>query len=250
MRLGALHRSAPAAVPLLANRARLDLMQAPAACDWHAAAPADGDDLGNKTYGCCVEAADFQLIRLRRANAWNDTWKPTEGDVLDRYTALTGFNPLTGQPDDGTLTDEDMKAWCSQGIRLDSQNLDVPKWCTIEPHEIEHVNLGIAHMGAVLITLDLPMGAQSLAWDKAPGQGADWVAGSWGQHRVISGKYDGASRTVRTWGQDLLMHPDFWQAYVLAVDVVLSRDWLRASGLAPAQLDYAQLDWDMAKLTA
>jgi hypothetical protein len=249
MKTGAIHQPTPAAVANLATRARLDLMLAPTACDWFAKCPADGNMLGNDTHGNCVEVTDFRIIQVRRANAWRDTWAPTTNMCLDRYAALTGFDPATGLPDNGTDTTIDMTNWCTKGIRLDTQNVDVPHWCTVDPHNVQHVNLAIAHTGPVAVTFNLPIGAQSLDWSKAPGTSADWKAGSWGAHRIPAGKYDGSERTIRTWGRDLLVHPDFWDAYCLAVDVTVSREWLSATGLAPSGLDFDALEQDVLRLT-
>lgn len=249
MKLGAIHRPAPPAVRPFSLRASLSLMQPPPREDWYAKAPADGDELGNDSYGNCVEVADYQLIRLHRANAWGDSWKPTTDMTLARYAYLTGFDPATGQPDDGTDTAQDLTDWCQHGIRLDSQNLDVPFWSVVDPQNDTEVNLAIAHCGGVLLTLLLPAAAQDLTtWSQAPGTGDAWRPGSWGPHRVLSGKYDGQTRTVRTWGRDLDLHPTFWRNYVAAVDVLLSRQWLQATGLAPSNLDWSALQEDMAHL--
>ncbi len=249
MKLGAIHRPAPLAVRPLNRRASLHLMSPPPAADWHQKAPADGNQLANDRYGCCVEVADYQLIRLHRANAFGDQWKPTVPMVLTRYSMLTGFNAITGQPDAGTDTVSDLTNWCSRGIRLDSQNLDVPLWSIVDSHDINEVNLSIALCGGVLITILLPLAAQDLSvWSKAPGTGPSWRPGSWGGHRVLSGKYDGPNRTVRTWGRDIDMHPAFWDAYVVAVDVLLSRQWFSATGLSPSNLDWDALQGDMAFL--
>lgn len=250
MKLGAIHQPTPTHIPFLAARARLDLMQAPATCDWFAKCPADGDMLGNDSYGDCCEVTDYRIIQVRRANAWGDLWKPTEGMCLARYSALTGFNILTGQPDDGTITTTDMADWCTKGIRLDDQNLDVPHWCVVDPHNLQHVNLAIANGGPVAVTINLPIGAQSLDWGKAPGTGTDWVAGSWGAHRVPVGKYDSGERTCRTWGKDVGIHPDFWSAYVIGLDVPWSREWLETTGLTPAGMDWDELSTDMLRIAA
>lgn len=249
MRLGAIHGATPASVPLLATRARLDLMQAPASADWFKACPADGDMLANDAHGDCVPVTDYRIIQIRRANAWGATWKPTAEMCMARYAALTGFNPATGLPDDGTLTPVDMTDWCTHGIRLDAQNLDVPHWCIVDPHNVQHVNLAIAHTGPVAVTINLPLGAQDLNWDRAPGTGSDWAPGSWGAHRVPAGSYDGLARTVRSWGKDLVVHPAFWAAYVISVDVALSHEWLDATGLSPSHLNWAQLTADTARLS-
>jgi hypothetical protein len=249
MKLGAIHRPAPPAIRPLAERASLSLMTAPAAVDWHAACPADGDMLGNDRFGNCVPVAELRAIQMRRANAGGDQWKPAEAQALGLYGRLTGFNPATGQPDDGTDTAAAMTTWCSTGIRVNSQDEDVPLWASVDPANLEHVRLAIAYTGPVQITLALPQAAQDLAvWAEAPGFGPAWAARSWGCHRVISGKYDGPEFVVRTWGHDLAVHPKFWSAYVLAVDATLSREWLDTTGLAPSGLDWTALEHDLAVL--
>lgn len=249
MRLGANHRPAPAAIRPLSTRASLHLMKAPPSADWYAAAPADGDPLANDRYGCCVPVADYQLIRVHVANAMGSSWKPTAGMVLMRYASLTGFNIVTGQPDDGTDTVDDLSNWCRYGIRLDGQNLDVPFWAVVDPTNDEEVNLAIAHMGGVQLTLNLPAAAQDpTTWPNPPGTGPSWVPGTWGMHRITSSKYDGRVRTGRTWGMDLEMHPDFWRRYVVATDTLLSRQWLHTTGLSPAGLDWNALREDIAGL--
>lgn len=249
MRLGAIYRPAPLAIRPLAVRAGLHLMTAPPRADWYAKAPADGDSLGNDRYGCCVPVADYQLIRVHRANAWGDSWKPTTDMTLGRYAAMTGFDPATGQPDNGTDTADDLTAWCCHGIRIDSQNLDVPRWAVINPAEPEHVNLAIAHLGGIQITISLPAAAEDPSiWSKAPGTGPSWQPGTLGQHRITSSKYDELTRTVRTWGLDIEMHPEFWSRYVIATDAILSREWLDATGLTPDDLDWDALTGDLAAL--
>jgi hypothetical protein len=106
-RRGAIYRPAPPFVRPFHHTAGLVRLTAPSSADWHAKAPANGDALGNDQYGCCVEAADYQIIRLRRANAWGDTWKPTKDMLLTRYGGETGFDPQTGLPDEGTDTATD-----------------------------------------------------------------------------------------------------------------------------------------------
>ena len=199
--LGAIHRPPPAHVPLLANRARLDLMLAPPSCDWHKAAPPNGDALGNDSIGNCVTCWDYQEERIRLANSMGDTWKPTAAMTIARYSRLTGYDPATGQPDDGTDTAVDTADLCSRGLEINDQLLDVPHWTLLDPTNLEHMKIAIAHFGAVAMTLNLPIALQDLDFAKAPGAGPDWVVGSWGMHRVGSGKYDGDVFTTRTWGQ-------------------------------------------------
>lgn len=246
MRLGAIHRRQPLAIRPLTKRASLHLMTPPPHIDWHAKCPADHDALSNDKYGCCVAVADYRIIQMRKANLWGDASKPLVSDILSRYSALTGFNLATGQPDNGTDTVSDMSAWCSKGIRIGSQTEDVPYWCMCHPQDLHEVNVAIAHSGPVAVTMLLPTAAQDLeVWSKSPGTGSGWEPGSWGGHRVMCGKYDNNVRTVRTWGFDVVVHPDFWSKYVVAVDATISREWLTTTGLTPLGLDFDALRSDL-----
>ena len=62
----------------------------------------------------------------------------------------------------------------------------------------------------------------------------------------MCGKYDGSVRTIRTWGVDVAVHPEFWVAYVVAVDATISHEWLTTTGLTPLGLDFDALRADMA----
>ena len=250
-KLGAIHVPAPRAIRPLAARARLSLMTPPTSADWLARCPADGDPLGNDAVGDCVPCAELRTIQVRRVNAWGDVWRPTRDMAFGLYAALTGFDPVTGLPDDGTDTVKGMASWATAGIRIDDQNLDVVRWATVDPADAAHIAIAIGHTGPVQVSLALPKAAEDVTvWSRPPGAGAGWEPASWGCHRVMVGAFDGAERVCRTWGQDVAIHPAFWSAYVLAVDATLSREWMEATGLAPSGLDWDALDGDLAGLAA
>ena len=252
MRLGAIHRAAPPSIAPLHARASLSLMTAPPSCDWHAKYPANGDALGNDTIGVCVEAAEFQTAAMRRANAWGDQRRPTADQVVALYTELSGFNPATGVPDDGTDTAQAMAAWCANGVYLDPQTCDVVRWATVDPANLEHVKLAIATTGPIQITLNLPLSAQETpnwALDPTPWLGQpDWKPGGWGPHRVGGGKYDGDTLEVLTWGKYVPVHPRWFSAYALGCDATISREFLDTTGIAPNGLDWSALENDIRLL--
>jgi hypothetical protein len=64
------------------------------------------------------------------------------------------------------------------------------------------------------------------------------------------GAFDAGERVCRTWGQDVMIHPVFWSAYVVAVDATLSREWMEATGLAPSGQDWDALQADLTGLPA
>jgi hypothetical protein len=165
------------------------------------------------------------------------------------YSALTGFDPVTLSPDDGTDTTHAMASWSGGGIRIDSQNLDVVHWATVDPAAAADIAIAIGYTGPIQVTMALPRAAQDVTvWSRPPGTGAGWEPASWGYHRVMVGAFAGTERVCRTWGQDVVIHPEFWSAYVVGVDAVLSREWMDATGLAPSGLDWGALEQDIASL--
>jgi hypothetical protein len=246
MKLGAIHALLPAAVQPLSTRAALHRMAIPQRADWWAKCPADNDALGNDTKGSCVPCADLRIIQSRRANAHGDTWKPTKDDADPLYTLRTGYDPATGQPDIGTDTVADMTAWATTGIRLDAQNEDIIRWATVELDRDDEIAIAIAHLGPQPLTLNLPIAFQDYSnWSVAPGNTADWQPGSWGMHRVAVGAFDGRQRVCRTWGLDLILHPDSWLKYGVRNDICVSRNWIDTTGLSPAGLDWDALVADV-----
>ena len=48
----------------------------------------------------------------------------------------------------------------------------------------------------------------------------------------------------------MLLHPDSWRRYVVAVDAAMSREFLETTGKTPADLDYDALAADLAGMVA
>ena len=248
-RLGAIHRLPPISVPRLAARARLDMHLPKPETDWFQALPANGIELLNNRLGDCVPVSALWMGYLWRANAWSDTRYPVDDQAESLYSAWCGYDPLTGKPDDGCDTAQSMELWATKGIRMDDQTESVPQWTTVDPTNITHIRIAIDLLGPVRFTLNLPAAAQDLSvWRQTPGTGADWVPGSWGAHSVAVGRQDTQTFSARSWGADVVMSHEFVAAYLLAVDSMLDREWIRTTGLSPSGLDWNTLQADTAAL--
>jgi hypothetical protein len=249
MRLGAIHRPPPAGLHQLA---RLSAMEGtpPTHADWLCACPADGNALGNDLLGNCVEAAMLQTIAIRRAVVRGDAWRPSTLDAVALYSLLTGYDPATERPDAGTDTITAMNWWAVRGVQAGSDT-DVSLWAPSYPHYAPHLAMAIAYLGPVQATFALPRAAEGLPdWDVAPGTGEEWAAASWGYHRVVVGAFDGLLRRARSWGRDLTIHPEWWAAYCVGVDVPLSREWCDTVGRSPAGLDWQGLAATLDRIAA
>jgi hypothetical protein len=250
--LGANFYPAPPSVAPLVARASLSRLVPRKSVNWFSVRKADGDPLGNDQLSCCCQAADYRRIEIDRA-VLGDEWQPTEELVVRRYALTTDYNQATGANDNGTATDEDMSQWVSKGIWINSQTLHIPHWCSVDPLNSDHVALAIDRTGPVLLTLALPRCWEDLSrWAQAPGQGTDWQTGA-GSHRVLAGAYEsvGGALKVRTWGQDVELHPGWITRYCQAVDAVLSLAWFAAQPeLALPGLQWSELAQDMNALAA
>ena len=226
----------------------------PKPADWLSAIPADGNAYGNDLRGDCWPVARRWVIALRRANAAGDTTRPDQQAIWDDYTALTGYDQATGVPDNGTDISQGMTDWVTNGVRVNSQTLDVPHWSLIDPTNDAYVALAIGIAGPLMVTWQLPMAMQDPAnWSQAPRTGSDWTT-VWAEHETVLGATDGKDWvTTRTWGMDLHVHPEVRRRYAVQIDVPLDTSpggWLQTTGLTPAGLDYAALTADMAQIAS
>lgn len=248
MKLGAIFRRPPTPIRAIGARAALHRME-PEPADYLSILPADGNTLGNTDHGDCWPVARRWIIALRRAIVAGDMTRPDVTTCLTDYAALTGFDLSTGLSDDGTETDKGMADWVRRGVRINDQALDIVHWLTVDPTNDAHLALAIKHAGPLMGTWRLPMAMQDpAAWSQAPGTGPDWTT-PWGEHETVLGATDGwALMTTRTWGMDLVVHPEVRRRFLVAVDVPLdltAGGWLSTTGLTPAGLDREALVGDM-----
>jgi hypothetical protein len=253
MKLGAIHREPPDAVPHLARLVRLPA--APASYNWHAACDfgTPPDPLGNAPfegapgYGDCVEVFGLQTLRMLTSNIWGrDSWRPGPGQWQALYAANTtpAFDPAISTTDTGTDVARFMAYWGSTGIVLTDQTRDICLWTRLLLADAPEA---IAYTGPIGLTLNLPVAARDMSnWAKAPGASTDWVPGSWGEHQVPVGRYetDGTGSkilTCVTWAAEQTIHPEFAARYGLGLQAPLSRLLLGAGGRSPGGLD-----WDAA----
>ena len=247
-RIGAIHRAAPASIPLLAARANLSAMAPSTGTDWQSRLTL-GDPLGNDTLGNCVPCAQLRAEQLIVANAMGSAWTPSATDAIALYEVDGGYQPGNPATDLGTDTATAMARWCGQGYAINAQLDDVPHWVSLDPSNLYHQKIAIDTLGGVLLTLNLPRAAMRLdEWTITPGSNPDTAPGSEGGHRVMSGRHDSDGLWLVTWGVQMLATPAFLQAYCIAADAVVSRLWIETTGLSPAGLDLDQLAAEAAAI--
>jgi hypothetical protein len=200
--------------------------------------------LGNDQYGDCVEAGYAHQVQI-----WGDRsghpFVPTGQEVLDAYTAITGFNPADPNTDKGTDILTAVGYWKSTGLG----GQQITAYAALNPLDQAQMCEAIAWYGGAYIGLQLPLSAQNQVgseWSVTTGQ--DAIAGSWGGHCVPLSGYDQNTLWCVTWGKLQAMTWQFLTTYCDEAFVLLATDWIAASGQSPSRMAWGQLLADLQNL--
>jgi hypothetical protein len=234
---GAIHTPRPPEIARLAARLAAPPTSGP---NWLARWPADGDALGNNDYGDCCDAADCQLIRL-----WGG--RTDTSIALGRYQQMTGFDPKTGLPDNGSDTSADLAAWCAAPIiDLDGKSWPI-YWASVDHTDETEIRAALTRFPlAISVGLPAAVADNPERWCEAPEAG--WTADD--GHRLVLGFVDAKGWHVRSWGEDYVVSFALMKLMLWAVDVPIPHPVAAPAELRWAGLDYAALESDLAALAA
>lgn len=214
---------------------------------WHAAPEnALGGDgswgmMGNDQVGDCVIADDGHQLQLWSANA-GKLINPTTAQVLTEYSAITGYQPMNPNSDQGT--DPIANAWYLQrsGFLVDSKNHKIDAWVPIDPKNVDHLKWATHLFGGVKFCWNLPNSAMRQFDAGKPWTVAYDDGGIAGGHDTLNVWYgpEGDFFPV-TWGQRIEAYPDFADKYLDMAIAVLSKDIVNAQMVDAAGLKYDEL---------
>ena len=218
----------------------------PPSCDWTRAVSAGWGMMLNDKIGDCTCAAAGHLVQDWTANSRHAEVTIADGDIEQAYEAVSGFNPATGQNDDGAVETDVLNYWRRTGIG----GHNIAAYVALEPGNHAHVRDAINLFGGCYIGLDLPIAAQAqLTWTVPPGGTTGTGApGSWGGHAVALVAYNTRRVTCVSWGDLKQMTWGFLGAYCDEAYAVLSTEFLEADR-SPQGFDLAQLQADLAQLS-
>lgn len=194
--------------------------------NWFLRFPADGDALRNDELGNCVAAARCQMIRL-----WGGKADASLSEAL--YTEWGGYDPRTGQPDNGLDPLQVMFASCA-APGVDAAGKPWPiLWTKADPANTAEIRAAL-EVYPLELTLGLPAAIADYPerWRDPPALGMKPDLG----HRVVLGNETAEGWIVRSWGLDWVVHPDLMRVMLLAVDVPIPTS---APNLMRTGIDYA-----------
>jgi len=220
-----------------------ELPRIPTQKDWSGKVPTWGM-LANDRLGDCTCATAGHLIEAWTANASTEI-VPSDADIISAYSAVSGYDPATGENDNGAVELDVLNYWRKSGIA----NHKIFAYAALEPRNHSHIKAACYLFGGCYIGLALPLSAQNQAVWSVPSWGTSGSGrpNSWGGHAVNVVSYDAHFLTVVTWGALQKMTWRFWDRYCDESYAVLSQDFING-GIAPNAIDWASLQQDLSKV--
>jgi hypothetical protein len=206
--------------------------------------------MDNDQIGDCTCAAAGHLIMEWTANAGKKMVTPTDKQIVAAYSAVTGYNPVTGANDNGANEIDILNYWRQTGIA----GHKIGAFMALEPSNHNHVMDSVYIFEGCYIGVQLPKSAQPQVqnhqpWSVPPGGPVgDGAPGSWGGHAIPVVAYDARGVTVVTWGALQTMTWSFWEVYCDEAYAILSKDYLTGKSTTPEGFSLKQLQADLADL--
>jgi hypothetical protein len=217
----------------------------PAVADWLSKVVA-WPIYGNDQYGDCVWAMIGHMIEAWTQYAGTGAVEVTTEQLLAAYSAVTGFNPADPNTDQGTNIQDALNYWRTTGVA----GHKIVVFAKVDHTSPTEVEAAINLFGSLAVGVNLPASAQTQF-----NAGQEWtvVDGSpiEGGHAIHAGAYDTAAKDARitTWGAVQTLDDPWWTSYVEEAWVVVTPEWVAATGQSPSGLDLTGLGEDFASLT-
>jgi hypothetical protein len=222
----------------------------------------------NDKWGDCVWAMIGHSIQAFTTYGRGKTITVTEADVINAYTAVTGFDPDAGPPgknptDQGTVIQDALNYWRKTGVG----GHKILAFAEVNVTDPEEVDAALNLFGHLQLGINFPDTAMDQfnngePWDVVShariegGHAVDLgLAHTIMQSQLQHGQPTVVSKNTRgnyeviTWAGVQEMTPAFWRKYVTECWVVVSEEWISVAGASPPGLDEAALNDAFEALT-
>ena len=201
----------------------------------------------NDVVGDCTCACAGHMIEQWTTYSKGAPFTPSDQQVIAAYSAITGYDPSTGNNDDGAAILDVLNYWRKAGVA----GHKIMAFATLDPSSRAEVEDSVFLFGNCYLGVQLPVSAQNQAvWAVPPGgTSGPGAPGSWGGHAIPVVAYDQRGLTVVTWGALQRMTWGFLYAYCDEAYAVLSQDWIsHTTNLAASGFDLAALEKDLQQI--
>lgn len=219
----------------------------------YAVPPHEVEMLGNDKWGDCAQAGAMHLIQTETYNSGHYL-HGTEEQTLRLYSAVTGFDPKAGAPDEnptdqGTVLLDLLRYWRDEGIEVTDRLGRIVKhrilgWAALDITSVAQHRYALDVFGGTYLGIQCPRSAMedTSNWKYSP---ESFIEGG----HCINGEgqgHDGGH--VKSWGKSIPHTWEFMHHYLDEGYVVISEFWLDRQGKTPSGLDLDGLLKVMKKL--
>jgi len=206
------------------------------------------NDIGD----CGVANFGHETVGLERSSQQREI-QLTDDDIVRAYSAISGYNPETGENDNGIYLLDGANYFRKVGVgrQKNGQAHKILGFAAVDPKDHDEVRLASYLFGGLYIGAGLPnAAAQQIGrsvWDLTGDARLDRF-GSWGGHAMWTPAYDKNGGQVVTWGQRQRYTWRWWDTYVDEAYAFVNPDYLRTSGKTPQGYAIDQLQQFLSTL--
>jgi hypothetical protein len=203
----------------------------------------------NDEVGNCTIATAGHMIQTWTSNI-GKIHVVSDKEVITAYSGVSGYNPKTGDNDNGAVMLDVLKYWKKTGIGEHK----ITGYVQVQPKNRGHIQAAIYLFGTIDVGISLPASIEQqtgpgLKWDvPKEGLNGDGEPGSLGGHAVNIVSYDSTGVLLVTWGFLQFATWRFVEAYCDEIYAVLSGDWINAKEKSPSGFNLSQLQLNLKDL--
>lgn len=211
---------------------------------WEYVIPADGWGMfGNDTRGDCTCAAKAHILMAVTANNGHMV-TPTLDQVIEMYSAVSGYDPVTGANDNGAAMTDVNDYLLKNGLA----GRKILGWVQINQSNREHFEQCVNLFGACDTGVQLPNSAMEQfnagkPWDVVSDDG-----GIDGGHDVPYLGFGSQGETCITWAKEQPTGIPWFAKYVDEGYGIIWDDWFDTTGVAPNHFNKDALWADLQAL--
>jgi hypothetical protein len=182
----------------------------------------------NDVCGDCTVAAMYNMFSGSAADT-KKVFTATDEMVISDYSAISGYNPNTGENDNGA-NPEDVLKYFSKKPEEDPSRIIA--WGKVDNSNVAEIQKALFLFGGIYTGWALPLTAQDEVgdiWDESPLGTTGRVPGSWGGHmtitRHIESDWNNGIYTI-TWGKSQQVTRRFWDKYCFVTYFFITKNWI------------------------
>ena len=235
---------------LIEQSGKLSLAVLPVSVNYTTVLPHNLGMYGNDTLGDCTCAAIYHAKQVWSANTSTIDTEP-QNDAILAYEQFCGYVPGNPNTDNGGVEQTVLTDWMNLGAPTGANGTNrdnLVAFVEVNQHNLQNVKQAILEGGLIYIGFEVPafFNTSSAIWDVDPNGDNTIIAG----HAVVIAGYDDTTSmfTLISWGSVYKMTYAFFEQFVEEAYMLVSKQWIEATGNTPAGLTLSELEATMSSL--